>query len=179
MVRADEEHLSRLEVENKALREMLEICTTTKERILPYQLQKDKHDDENSDSDDDKTDTEGDSSILSSPNKKNEGGKENEEKQKEAVESSLKDSVSVTSKDRTTGSNKESSPGTTKSLGASKSAGDIRKGRPAVSSKTESVTSVKKAASSTGVKKDLRKSPTVDVKKDLKGKFSPKTVIKK
>ena len=34
----DKERLSQLELENKALREMLEICSTSKERILPQEI---------------------------------------------------------------------------------------------------------------------------------------------
>ena len=74
-----------------------------------------------------------------------------------------------------------SSPATgTKSVGASKSAGDLRKGRATPTGKAEGATAstVKKSVSSTLVRKDaaaLRKSPSTDIKKDPKGKTPPRT----
>uniref|UniRef100_A0A0B6YUI6 FGFR1 oncogene partner 2 homolog n=1 Tax=Arion vulgaris TaxID=1028688 RepID=A0A0B6YUI6_9EUPU len=182
---ADKERLSRLEIENKALREMLEICTTSKERIMYGDVKKELKEEDRQD-DDDTTDTECDSSVLASTDKKEgEEEKEVEDKtMKKSTDSVGKDSASPTSKDSTPVNSKESSTvvGNAKSVGASKSAVDIRKGKTTVANKGES--SVKKTMSSTspGVKKDLptiKKSPSIEVKKDLKGKATPKSAGKK
>ena len=79
-----------------------------------------------------------------------------------------------------TGRKINSSPATgPKSVGTSKSAGDLRKGRT-TPGKAEgaSASTVKKSVSSTLVRKEaatLRKSPSTDIKKDSKGKTPPRT----
>ncbi|CAL1547105.1 unnamed protein product [Lymnaea stagnalis] len=166
---AEKERLSRLEVENRALRELLEICTTSKERIVPVEqkvemIKKDESVDETvGDDDDDTTDTEGDSSVVMAPDKKEDSEK------KEAVD-----------KKRTPNSSRETTPTGNKSVGTSKSAVDLRKGKTT----PVSTATVKKATSATGVKKDLgsiKKSPSIETKKDLKSttKVPPKAVAKK
>lgn len=182
---ADKERLSRLEVENKALREMLEICTTSRDRILPVDPEKDKKaNDQRCSNEDDGTDTECDSSILSSSDKKeNEEEKEVEDKKNKRPDSVSKDNVSITSKDMTSNNSKEGtlSAGTAKSVVTSKT-NDLRKGKTTPIGKTESSAPVKKTVALSGVKKDLpllKKSPTTEVKKDLKGKTTQKAVTKK
>ncbi|KAH9500477.1 FGFR1 oncoprotein partner 2 [Bulinus truncatus] len=162
---ADKERLSRLEVENRALRELLEICTTTREKIIPLEQKLDgkKEGDDEGDDEDATTDTDGDSSIVSTIDKKDDGDK------KEAAEKKVK-----------TNSSREATPtGTSpKPPGASKSATDLKKAKT-----PSSVTPpVKKTMSATGVKKDiglLKKSPSVETKKDLKGKVTSKVINKK
>ncbi|XP_055899655.1 FGFR1 oncogene partner 2 homolog [Biomphalaria glabrata] len=162
---ADKERLSRLEIENRALRELLEICTTSREKILQAEAKVDmkKERDDEADDDDTNTDTEGDSSVVLALDKKDDGDK------KEAAEKKSKPS-----------SSRETTPTNTspKTPGASKSATELKKGKTSIS-----VTpAVKKTVSATGVKKDiapLKKSPSVETKKDTKSKLTPKPVTKK
>lgn len=160
---AEKERLSRLELENKALRELLEICTTSKERIIHIEPKFEIKKEEEVDDDDETTDTEGDSSVLLAPDKTEEPDKKETPDKKKSVSGS-----------------RETTPtgAGTKAVGASKSLGDIRKGKtsPTIVSPT-----VKKATSVTGIKKDnvVKKSPSIEAKKDLKPKTVVKTVTKK
>ncbi|BFZ05039.1 hypothetical protein BsWGS_08078 [Bradybaena similaris] len=179
---ADKERLSRLELENKALREMLEICTTSKERIISMEAQKEQKEEEKHDKDDDNTDTESDSSVLINTDKK----ESQEEKAAEGKKIKPTDAVGTANTGKDSNSNtKESSPstGTLKPTGA-KPPSDIRKGKSPLTSKPDSSVTVKKTVTSpsSGVKKDLptvKKSSTTEVKKDLKSKITLKSVIKR
>jgi hypothetical protein len=182
---ADKERLSRLELENKALREMLEICTTSRDKIVPIEVKKDNKDDKPDD--DDNTDTECDSTVLVCSSKKEIEEKETEDKTlKKPAEVVSKDIVSPVNKDSTPVASKESSPvvASAKSAVASKSSNDIRKGKTTLPNKTDNSVTLKKtmSSSSPGARKDfpiLKKSPSTEVKKDLKGKVTPKPGVKK
>ncbi|CAG5122333.1 unnamed protein product [Candidula unifasciata] len=173
--RVDEERLTRLEVENKALRELLEICSTSKERIVSVEPMKDRGNE--SESEDDKTDTDCDSSILVSPVKVNEEEMTDEDRTNSRQdELDSQDDLSATSAD----SEDTITLGNARLPGASKSANDVRKSKPAASAEGDNV---KKTKSSTLLKKDTaagKKTASTEVKKDSKGKkILPKTAGKK
>lgn len=133
--------------------------------------------DNQSDSEDDKTDTDCDSSILVSPVKVNEEEKPGADKVTSfRDELGCPDGFSATDGDSGNKGDAITS-GNTRMPRISKSASDVRKSKTATSGNAESV---KKAISSTLLKKDTTKRTTSsDVKKDSKGKMSAKTTGKK
>ncbi|CAG5133323.1 unnamed protein product [Candidula unifasciata] len=179
----EKERLSQLELENKALREMLEICTTSKDRIITLEAQKDKKEEEKLGKEDNNTDTESHSSTLTTADKKEvEEEKDRKSKLPEETVATVNTSKESNSK------GKESTPppstGSVKPAGTSKSAAEVRKGKSPLTSKQDSSVTVKKTVTSpsSGVKKDLptlKKSSSTEVKKDLKSKITLKSVVKK
>lgn len=210
----DQERLSRLEVENKALREMLEICTTSKDRIvMPFdselkdgsQASKDEEkdrtdaknndgEDDEEDDDDDTTDTESDNTVLevlpSSKPVAEQGAKaqapsavkeEKKDGKKEVVSTDVKKKSSATDVGKGEPATKEGSVERGKKTpGTSKSAGDVRKGKSGILSSSLSSSPVKRTTSATTVRNQtMKKSPSVETKKDLKTKSTAKSGAKK
>lgn len=184
----DKERLSQLELENKALREMLEICSTSKERIVPLEMKVPEVAAEEEEDEDEGTDTECETSVLSAPEKQTAPEPEDKdlktekdppaEKEKEKEKGKAVDDKKK-KKSPESGRKLNSSPATgARTVGTSKSAGDVRKGRVSSAGGASAATStVKKSVSSTLVRKEtstLRKSPSTDIKKDTKGKTPPR-----